>query len=1124
MPETKWQRELPLTGRVFALIVLLGALAGQSAVTWAQRAEELEVPVCLMTPVYVDTGPYVPSHDEVPRWVALRWSQAALLALEHINSRNCEVVGAGCEDWLRSSDGVELILKPHISQLRSLAASDAPSATHVCISTESQLLMGVTTSKQSHLVASFVSGIGRLLLSSLAEAPKVQGEIEGSSFNFVRTAPSATASLIAISELSVKLGWKQITVLHTHDVEGDIHVPVLLKEVLDSTGRAEDLAMLSIDIDDGDTDDVNAAMRELRQSGSKVVCLLAFESDIMRILAAARQAIEDAGEKYSSFTWIIGSAGTEGAELLSSSPSFSHDSSLLEGALGVQVALPIEPISQLQRSLQEMNATAESFLATMEKYLVYPPGSGHHNMANSAAAMNHTLVMEALQYGNSVIIDKYTAHTYDAVWSMAVAAASALRDSNGTVEVPTGSEVMKRIVDMKVTRFNGAGGVREFLPSGDWDISHTRVEITNYGRRGAESEARHVVVGWLDVNDSEVMLSETEHIVWANGEEYPFVPTDGSSSSSDVLLPAILGSLLSVLVLMVLVIAALLLRNRFLNKRVLHLVTEAKSDVDMESPLGKVMQFLERYQSCSWWQRPNVAEASELQDTIVSRAHKLMVPDLEEGLSEYSGELKSFLLNSLTERPALRGSAGSAFYHDVSSRSLNVIVESEANSDLDTLLSPTSPLSCEGAPSQDVALLFPTNSEGAGGVEETSDSLTMLEIGRNFFVDAVTQFSPLRNRPNPLCIVVERSVGSLKLIKQENAVKKLLDFTQLVEGGYKDIGYHCKCHAADVTNRMVTIAVRMGIAGQKSVGVNRRNQVPYALAALVAATVHDYGHPQVNNSYLVSNEDDMALDFNNQAVAENYSLREAMRAMLKPEFNFIDAMYSNPKNATQRRQWFRHTVINIVLATDMSRHYELLSQFNIQIVNNPAFKFLATREKWLKMSDAQRLLSLQIALKVADLGHCALPMDQHREWISLLETEFFAQGDLERDAGMKISPLMDREQQGPQHPETQVGFFEVIVIPLFTSFVEAFPDCSPLMEQATANLEYWKWAASSHDRKNRKIVSSMSTKSPEEMNSAMRNSGTGLPPAPGASRRGPVPRRPSESKLLGSNKRYTDPL
>jgi hypothetical protein len=69
--------------------------------------------------------------------------------------------------------------------------------------------------------------------------------------------------------------------------------------------------MLSIDIDDGDTDDVNAAMRELRQSGSKVVCLLAFESDIMRILAAARQAIEDAGEKYSSFTWIIGSAGTE---------------------------------------------------------------------------------------------------------------------------------------------------------------------------------------------------------------------------------------------------------------------------------------------------------------------------------------------------------------------------------------------------------------------------------------------------------------------------------------------------------------------------------------------------------------------------------------------------------------------------------------------------------------------------------------------------------------------------------------------------------------------------------------------------------------------------------------------
>lgn len=55
-------------------------------------------------------------------------------------------------------------------------------------------------------------------------------------------------------------------------------------------------------------------------------------------------------------------------------------------------------------------------------------------------------------------------------------------------------------------------------------------------------------------------------------------------------------------------------------------------------------------------------------------------------------------------------------------------------------------------------------------------------------------------------------------------------------------------------------------------------------------------------------------------------------------------------------------------------------------------------------------LSLQVALKAADIGHLALPIDLHRQWVGRLQDEFFLLGDRERELGLAISPLMDRNK------------------------------------------------------------------------------------------------------------------
>lgn len=56
------------------------------------------------------------------------------------------------------------------------------------------------------------------------------------------------------------------------------------------------------------------------------------------------------------------------------------------------------------------------------------------------------------------------------------------------------------------------------------------------------------------------------------------------------------------------------------------------------------------------------------------------------------------------------------------------------------------------------------------------------------------------------------------------------------------------------------------------------------------------------------------------------------------------------------------------------------------------------------------MMCVQVALKCADVGHLALPTDTHKVWVERLQSEYFLQGDRERENGMAISALMDRRK------------------------------------------------------------------------------------------------------------------
>eukprot|EP00192_Tetraselmis_astigmatica_P002251 CAMPEP_0117695216 /NCGR_PEP_ID=MMETSP0804-20121206/28015_1 /TAXON_ID=1074897 /ORGANISM="Tetraselmis astigmatica, Strain CCMP880" /LENGTH=1002 /DNA_ID=CAMNT_0005509261 /DNA_START=216 /DNA_END=3225 /DNA_ORIENTATION=- len=475
--------------------------------------------------------------------------------------------------------------------------------------------------------------------------------------------------------------------------------------------------------------------------------------------------------------------------------------------------------------------------------------------------------------------------------------------------------------------------------------------------------------------------------------------------------------------------------------------------LDLESPYAKMVDFLRRYEEGGWQaRRPNKAEAVALREVIES-AENLMAPNLQAQLSlaaPYSERVTDFLVHTTSVaapssrlnprysmgRPAIETSEASttfaSFWDESESR----------RASRQELIS----MSYGEVPADPNAHMYKVKS----GRQFAVPLGIMKDLTLNFKVDFISEDSPMFLCAEPLPVVLKQALkttGTGFVLKDPDNALLLLAFARRMEAGYLEGGYHCKRHAADVTHRMACILNNSEIAGASAKSTTQSTLV---LATLVAACLHDFEHPQVTNNYLVSNEDPKAVAFNYQAVAENHSLRTSLALMLQEQYDFSSCF------GKERVQEFRQHIIQIVLATDMSRHFELLVQFKTKVLHNEELEDKVGGEAWEAMDHQKRLLVLQMAMKVADLGHCMLPIEQHVQWVGELQEEMFVQGDHEREQGIPISPMMDRNSKGVLCPASQVGFFEVIVIPLVEMWVQMFPGCLPLIEQAEDNLQHWR--------------------------------------------------------------------
>jgi cAMP-specific phosphodiesterase 4/calcium/calmodulin-dependent 3',5'-cyclic nucleotide phosphodiesterase len=284
--------------------------------------------------------------------------------------------------------------------------------------------------------------------------------------------------------------------------------------------------------------------------------------------------------------------------------------------------------------------------------------------------------------------------------------------------------------------------------------------------------------------------------------------------------------------------------------------------------------------------------------------------------------------------------------------------------------------------------------------------------------------------------------------------KKLENFLLEIERGYPISNqYHNRAHAASVLHVMHCLLSHGGVAeatfkAASATQDRKRQQKLVTVAGLVAAIVHDYEHEGVNNDFLVKTSNKRAIFYNDRSPNENHHAAAAFAVLRHPECNFLENF-----TVKEYRQ-LRSLVIDMVLSTDMADHGKTVAKFKDVVTCANASNDTDAADV-CAFSEQDALVVLQTALKCADLGHLSLSWGSHMRWVRRLEAEFYAQGDKEQKEGMpEVSFLMDRNKQGAS--DTQVGFFDFMVLPLFRAFADAFPAAHPMTSAVEDNYQKWK--------------------------------------------------------------------
>ncbi|KAL6426588.1 hypothetical protein ACFW04_009181 [Cataglyphis niger] len=276
--------------------------------------------------------------------------------------------------------------------------------------------------------------------------------------------------------------------------------------------------------------------------------------------------------------------------------------------------------------------------------------------------------------------------------------------------------------------------------------------------------------------------------------------------------------------------------------------------------------------------------------------------------------------------------------------------------------------------------------------------------------------------------------------------KTLQNWLAIIEHNYNaDNSYHNSTHAADVLQ-----------ATARFMQSERLKEILEPLdevAALVAAAAHDIDHPGRSSQFLCNANNRLAILYNDLSVLESHHAALTFRLSLSDDdVNIFKNLESDAYKL------LRQNVIDMILATEMTKHFEHLAKFmnvcSARINEGEETYRSGCLDMSVVLQPDNVILVKRMMIKCADVSNPTRPLKCCVEWAKRIAEEYFNQTDEEKKLKMPVvMPMFDRLTCSI--PKSQIGFVDYIINDMIEAW-DVFIDMPELVGYMRYNYKKWK--------------------------------------------------------------------
>ncbi|XP_011329812.2 cGMP-specific 3',5'-cyclic phosphodiesterase isoform X2 [Ooceraea biroi] len=280
--------------------------------------------------------------------------------------------------------------------------------------------------------------------------------------------------------------------------------------------------------------------------------------------------------------------------------------------------------------------------------------------------------------------------------------------------------------------------------------------------------------------------------------------------------------------------------------------------------------------------------------------------------------------------------------------------------------------------------------------------------------------------------------ATIRMFKQCDLIQKfhipydvLCRWILSVKKNYRPVKYHNWRHALNVAQAMFAML--------KTGKMERFMTDLEILGLLVACLCHDLDHRGTNNAFQTKTESPLAILYSTSTM-EHHHFDQCVMILNSDSNNIFQSLSMEDYRRVMK------VVESAILSTDLAMYFKKRNSF-MELIDDGEFDW---------QSEEKKELLCGMMMTACDVSAIAKPWEVQHRVAKLVADEFFDQGDLERlQLNQQPVAMMDRERRD-ELPQMQVGFIDVICLPLYKVMSETFPWILPLYEGTMENRKHWQ--------------------------------------------------------------------